>query len=109
MRSEVDCGSYAAQLQDAVRVALVLLHLLPEADGLFHLVGVHIFGPPPLHVVDPTAFGLEALRVHLDIENVSGHTASSLDLTSPLQFGQISTEYLFDDSLTPDLLYLFTL
>lgn len=66
-------GSYAAQLQDAVDVALVLLHLLPEADGLFHLLGVHVFGPPPLHVVDPTALRLKALRVHLQTQTQVPH------------------------------------
>lgn len=58
-------GSYVAQVQDAVYVALVFLHLLPEADGLFHLLRVDIFGPTPLNMVYPTAFRLEAHGVHL--------------------------------------------
>lgn len=78
----VDCGSYAAQLQDAVDVALVFLHLLPEADGLFHLLGVHVFGPPPLHVVYATALRLKALRVHLQTQTPSVLQVDSLSLKS---------------------------
>lgn len=62
---DVDCGSYVAQVQDAVDVALVFFHLLSEADGLFHLLRVDVFRPPPLHVVYPTALRLEVCRVHL--------------------------------------------
>lgn len=60
------CDSYAAQLQDAVHIALILLHLLPKANGLLHFTRVHVFGPSPLHVIDPTADRLESLCVHLD-------------------------------------------
>ncbi len=76
----VDCGSYAAQLQDAVEVALVFLHLLPEADGLFHLLRVHVFGPPPLDVVYPTALRLKALRVHLQTQTPSVLLVDALSL-----------------------------
>lgn len=64
-------GSYAAQLKDAVDVALVFFYLLPKADGLLHLVGVDVFGPPALHMVCPTADGLKVLHVYLETTSSS--------------------------------------
>lgn len=40
-------GSYSAQLQNTVDVALVLFHLIPEKACLFLLSRVDVLGPPP--------------------------------------------------------------
>lgn len=57
-----------AQLHDGIDVVLVFLHFLPEADGLLQLLGVHILGPAPLDVINPTALHLKPLRVGLNRE-----------------------------------------
>lgn len=55
-----------AQLHDSVDVVLVLLHFLPEADGLLQLLGVHILGPAPLDMVNPAVLHLKPLGVGLN-------------------------------------------
>ena len=72
MRTQTNRGpkaspsTYTAQLENGVAVVLIFLHFLPEANGLLHLVGVDVFGPPPLHMVHPTGHRLIAVRVHLE-------------------------------------------
>jgi hypothetical protein len=55
-----------AQLHDGVDVVLILLHFLPETDGLLQLLGVHILGPAPLDMINATALHLEPLGVGLN-------------------------------------------
>lgn len=58
-------GSYSAQLQNTVDVALVLFHLIPEKACLFLVSRVDVLGPPPLHLVYSTASCLVKFCVHL--------------------------------------------
>lgn len=57
--------THRTKMQDGVVVVLVLLHILPVANGLLHLLGVDVFGPPAFQVVHPTGHRLVAPGVHL--------------------------------------------
>ena len=58
--------SHLSKLHDGLHVHFVLLHLLPEPDGLLHLCRVDVLGPSTFTVIHATVLHLIPDCVHLE-------------------------------------------